>query len=952
MHSGRSIKGGFCLFLVPDHKFSTSMSQPVSAMPHPKISGLFLRSLLLPVILLLFSIASGQESLELNDRGYFHMNGLDVTVFSDFYPDGHQSGVTIIQHGSRVAANGDLRLELSPGQWSPIPAGAPVRIDESTRTISKTLWYPDTARNRRGFNPIIYPDLQFRYRVQVSPAGGSSFRVRVDLEELLPGKWIGRVGFNLELFPGDLFGKTYLMDGRPGIFPTQPIGPMEDKEDLEDRKDGKSTASYSGHYTGPFRDPYSEPLTGAMDRGNELVIAPEDPARKMVITSAGSALELRDGRANHNNGWFIVRSAVPANATQGAVEWLITPGVMGDWKYVPVIQVSQLGYHPAQKKLAVIELDMQEKVLQEFILYRVEKNGKVPVMQGKPVPWGEFLRYRYATVDFSGVETPGVYELTYGETVSHPFLISDDVYRRNTWQATLEYFLPVQMCHMRVNEKYRVWHGLCHMDDARMALLDTILFDGYVQGPSTLTGFSPGEPVGGLNSGGWHDAGDYDLRVESQAGTVRMLAMMIEEFGLYHDATLIDPVNHIVEIHVPDGKSDVLQQIEHGLETILGGYRSMGRLYRGIICPTLRQYVMLGDAASMTDNRVYKPALTEGGTNASVSDQPDGGGTNASVSDQPDGGGTTAGGSGLTGGDRSIANGSGLPDDRWVFTEENPRRELIVAAALANSARVLWEYNPPLADESLSVALALWQNAKDKTSAVSPRVEALTELILTTGDGELLKELVSMKNRIIPEIDNCGWVLGRLIPLIKEPSSRNAKPVLRLYDRMLEIDDPSFLEDISAAVAAYQEKLEAQQAKDSPYGVPYRPRIWGAGWTIQQFGVEQYFFHRGWPEHTPTDHYENALNFILGVHPGVNNSSFVSGVGSESVTTAYGVNRADWSFIPGGVASGTALIRPDLPELKVWPFFWQQTEYVMGGGATNFMFLVLAVDALYNSSRQ
>jgi endoglucanase len=30
------------------------------------------------------------------------------------------------------------------------------------------------------------------------------------------------------------------------------------------------------------------------------------------------------------------------------------------------------------------------------------------------------------------------------------------------------------------------------------------------------------------------------------------------------------------------------------------------------------------------------------------------------------------------------------------------------------------------------------------------------------------------------------------------------------------------------------------------------------------------------------------------------------------------------------------------PKLKEWPYFWQQTEYVLGGGATNFMFLVLA----------
>jgi len=119
-------------------------------------------------------------------------------------------------------------------------------------------------------------------------------------------------------------------------------------------------------------------------------------------------------------------------------------------------------------------------------------------------------------------------------------------------------------------------------------------------------------------------------------------------------------------------------------------------------------------------------------------------------------------------------------------------------------------------------------------------------------------------------------------------------------------------------------------------------------WNIQRFGVEQYFFYKGWPEICTPDFYINSLNFVLGVHPGSNTASFASGIGSESVTVAYGVNRADWSYIPGaGGASGTALIRPDLPEMKVWPFFWQQTEYVMGGGATNYMFLVLAVHDLY-----
>ncbi len=65
-------------------------------------------------------------------------------------------------------------------------------------------------------------------------------------------------------------------------------------------------------------------------------------------------------------------------------------------------------------------------------------------------------------------------------------------------------------------------------------------FDGYLQGPSTLTKFKSGEHVPGLNLGGWHDAGDYDLRVESQSGEVYILAQAYEAFGIRYDETSVD----------------------------------------------------------------------------------------------------------------------------------------------------------------------------------------------------------------------------------------------------------------------------------------------------------------------------------------------------------------------------------------------------------------------------
>ena len=59
--------------------------------------------------------------------------------------------------------------------------------------------------------------------------------------------------------------------------------------------------------------------------------------------------------------------------------------------------------------------------------------------------------------------------------------------------------------------------------------------------------------------------------------------------------------------------------------------------------------------------------------------------------------------------------------------------------------------------------------------------------------------------------------------------------------------------------------------------------------------------------------------------------------------SSHGINRADWTYIPGGAVSGPALLRPNYPELHdLFPFLWQQKEYVMGGAA-NYIFLVLAV---------
>lgn len=720
---------------------------------------------------------------------------------------------------------------------------------------------------------MIYPDYRFEYTVTVK-GQGESVLVTVNLDKPIPQEYVGKLCFNLELFPGVLFGKPWIMDDRSGIFPRQPNGPMRSQMtnylhtgNLPEEPAGADRKRLSGDNKG-YNPIIADDLTvEPYAVGRRFTVCPDDPCRRFTVESLTSSLKLYDGRLNHNNGWFVVSSEVPAGMDRGAIQWILTPNVVEDWMYTPVVQTSQVGYHPAQPKVAVIELDSRDTGRERARLIRITEHGEETVADIEAKEWGKFLRYDYLQVDFTSVNEAGLYKVRYGTSESSVFRIAEDVYDRGVWQPVLEYFLPVQMCHMRVSEKYRVWHDLCHNDDARMAPVNYTHFDGYAQGPSTLTKYQSGDEVPGLNVGGWHDAGDFDLRVESQAGEVYNLSLAYEMFGVDYDVTTIDQERKVTEIHQPDGKNDILQQIEHGLLSLVGGYRSLGRLYRGIICSDLRQYVMLGDSAAMTD--------------------------------------------GVKGND----------DDRLVFTESNPVRELTIAAQLAAGARALRDYNDMLSSQSLEIAEELYDITDGSGKAESSKIHAATELYLTTGEQKYKDFLLSEVGYIAENIRQTGWIVCRVE---KELTNRD------------------FTKTVRNALSGLKKEFDGLSS-ETPYGIPYRPHIWGAGWEIERLGFQYYFLYKAFPDIFDKEFMYSALNFVLGCHPGSNTSSFASGVGAKSVTAAYGMNRSDWSYIPGGVVSGTALIRPDFPELLEFPFLWQQTEYVVGGGSSYYMFLVLAV---------
>jgi hypothetical protein len=795
---------------------------------------------------------------QINSQEYFEAPGLSALVFHNTYLEGKQGGFELIQHGERVITNGSVTLELAPDQW------ATSRVEIGQRQV-------DAAAGEMRV-PLRYSTENLECVLRVR-ADGAALRLTVDLAQPLPPQWVGKAGFNLEIFPEAYFGKTFHLGETFGVFPRQANGPV-------------LPADAGGWQPAPLAS------------GPRLVIAPEDPLRKIAVEAANGTLALYDGRNRGQNGWFVLRGLLAADATANALEWLITPHSIPGWRRAPVLCMSQVGYHPAQVKQVILELDPQTETLETARLERIEPEGETRVVfSAMPHRWGRCWRYEYAIFNFSAAREPGLYRVRYGEQVTSPFRISADVYRRDVWQPTLETFLPVQMCHMQVSDRYQVWHGACHLDDALQAPLDHKHFDGYRQGPETGTSYPPLTHIPGLDRGGWHDAGDYDLATGSQATTTYMLALIRETFGLDSDQTTVQRDRRQVILHQPDGAPDILEQVVHGVDFLLGSYRAVGHSITGIIESTIEQYVHLGDAATITDNRVYDPALKA---------------------------------------DEIAGERAGKRDDRWVFTGRNSVLEYQVAAALAAASRVLRDHDAALAGECLQTAVRVWEyeqshapvemsNAYVHGKAAGQEISATVELLLATGDARYRQRLLELWPVIQTDVRSTGWIVVRALS---------------------RLNDETFTANFRAALESYRDEMNADQARN-PFGLPLQRYPWGMAWDVQWFGVAQYYLCCAFPDLFYRENVFRALHYSLGCHP-ASDVSLVSGVGARSALSAYGANRADWSYIPGGGASGPNLIRPDFPEFKQpFPFLWQQSEYVISGAAT-YIFCVLAADRLLN----
>ena len=846
--------------------------------------------ILTTVLTALASSMLSAQNMKVNDLEYFEDRGVNFLVYSNEYNgmfcDEKTAAIEIIQRGVRIATGGGIRLMNTPEQWDIYPILESRTVDKKNNTISVVLYYD-----------------RYDFRVTVKVTGkDKGVTMSAHIDKPVPSELVGKAGMNIEFFPATYFGKTFMMDGKYSILPKHPASdtqmhPLSEKI-TQIYGEGYNLSTFDDRGRNEFM------VASPLATGKTLVLAPEDDAVRVTFKS-DSDINIYDGRNLSSNGTFVVRTILPEGKKGKVAEWYIEQGFDPQWVREPNIGISQVGYTPAQKKVAVIELDKNYDVPATAKIIHVAADGKRSVVAEPAVKeWGVYYnRYNYAQVDFSSVKKEGLYMIQFGDHTSNVFPIAEDVYS-DKWHTTMDVWLPVQMDHMEVKEAYRIWHGRSNMDDALQAPLNVSMHDGYRMGDKTNTKYKPYDHIPGLSVGAWYDAGDFDIQSGTVIGLTSQFALLWDLFGEDRDQTYIDQKTQFVDIHRPDGQPDVLQQCEHGLLNLVAQVENIGFVAQGIVQGNTWQYVHIGDGSTQTDNLVYNPALRPydiiGGT-------------------------------------------SGTLDDRFAFTGNySPAGQMSTIAAMAAAARVLKDYNPELSAKALNLAVKLWDenfeaadpanntNTNSRWGRGEQRTSAAIQLWRATGEQKykdffLPKVMEQLKQQ--PQQQHGGQGGSFRAP--------NLSTALELYPLL----DDDFKAAVKAAVPAYVKSAE-ETAAANPYGVPLQGRGWGGTEVALNWAYNNYLVWKYFPDMIDPEFVLNGMHFLFGRHP-YSNVSFVTSVGVNTKNVAYGTNRADYTVIPGGIVPGLLIMNPDFMENKDdYPFLWGENECCTRN-VPNFVMLTL-----------
>ncbi len=879
-------------------------------------------------------LSGADFTMKVTDKNYLDTQGFSVFLYdSTYHPvfvDQKNTAMEMILHGQRIATNGDVRLMPTPEQWDLVASLKDRHADKANNRLSADL---------------AFPTFDFSYTLEVAAEPGG-VKVSINLDKPLPPKLAGRAGFNLEFLPSIYMGKAYLVDGsKAGIFPRTPNDPMMKVLPLPDEP---KKAYYLEDWD--KAKGYTQPLPFA--EGKSISLGIDDPLARVNVVSDTANLMLFDGRDRAPNGWFVLRSLIPSDKTTGAIVWHIRPDVIPNWTRPPVIAHSQVGYAPGFSKVAVLELDPKYDAPKTARVLRLTEDGSYKqVFEGPITPSTPWLRYVYSKFDFTSVKDSGLYVIEYADRRTAPFPISNDAYA-NIWQDSLDHHIAAQMDHVAVREGYRMWHGASHLDDGRMAPVVGDQFDGWNQSTATDGKYKGGDHIPGMNVGGWYDAGDFDLEEPAQLSVIQSLALAYREFNLKYDELTVDEAARTVEMHRPDGVPDTVQQVKHGALLILAQFHNIGHAIRGTHEPDLRQYTQVGDGASKTDGRIYDPKL---GLNETKGDY------------------------------------SGKPDDRWIFTTNNPYFQWNAIAALAAAADTLKGWDDALAKDCLDTAIKAWKDTTANptlypTSTGQDReapaggVLAASQGVVSGAQGRKPKSSSGTPTNsgapVAPATPPAGsgrsrsfvgmdWAAALELTIATNGAEPYKARVKELFPQMITAEqmdfngwkavralpylDPSAKDQMREAVKTYMAGL-AKRLDETPFGVPPSLGTWGGSGVVVDMAIRTYFLHKTFPDLVGPEYTLRAVNYILGTHP-VSSTSYVAGVGTVSKTMTYSNNRADNAYIPGAVIPGYIIIKPDFPEcIDDFGFLWFEDEAVVAGSAS-WVVAGNAADAIIKESK-
>lgn len=820
--------------------------------------------------------AFGQQQLKLNDSEYFERQGINLLVFNnDFnggFNDEKNSGIEIIQHGVRVAQGGAIRLSNTPEQWDLVPKMISRKVNKERNEVEIVLRYDD---------------YDFESRIVVTGEGEGA-RIDVYLDKPVPAFLEGKAGFNMEFLPSQYWLKTFVMDGRLSRLPRYAVGETFTRPNSEKPKQFKGFKTYDDRGTDTFIE------LKPFEKGKEIILASDSPERMVKVTS-DTEMGLFDGRLLAQNGWYVLRSDLPAGKTGKVISWTVNPHAIPNWVREPNIGFSQVGYIPSQPKVAVIELDKNYPSTPQATLYRIGNDGKESVaLIGNVKTWGNYFKYNYVKFDFSSVTEPGVYYIKYGDTKSGNFIINENVYDKIT-DATTDVWVPIHMNHMTVNEGYRIWHGE-PFKEGYLQAPESDHFDLHSQGATTDTKYKPYELIPGLNIGGFFDAGDFDIETGSNINVVQNFVRTWELFRSERDETFVSQKQRYVDLHRPDGVPDLLQFIEHGTLNLVAQAEQIGHMAQTLSNSVLDNYHHLGDAASITDGLHYDPSLKPYEVSAD-------------------------------------GKSSGTPDDMWAFTTRNPSLDFRAATMFAAASHALKGYNDDLANRALTQSKRLMSEAEElmkKRQAERKNknnngnqwggygdMDAALMLYGATGEKQYLNKFESM---------------------IWKALDRNVSFTMQTALDAIPYMDEAYKKKLTPYVRKYKEYIDSLEI-ENPYGIPMGTRNWAGNSQVASFGTTVCFAHKYYPEIIGKNYIFSSANYLFGCHP-YHNYSFVAALGAARPKNVfYGNNRADFSFIPGNMAPGVLFRKPDhFENYDDWPFLWGQNEGTIAGNTQYIIF--------------